>query len=318
MKKTLLSLLLVPLFGIAQNQFSFGFDGTTAAMVSAGWQLTNQSTPIYSGAPVWAIASYTSPLGNPIFGSGNTTTVPVGQAGGNNSFAIVNYTSTGTSSSAGSGTISNWLISPNITVENGDVVTFYTRKGTDGNTDYADRLELRMSSDAATVIPAGGATNVGSFTTLGVSVNPNLLTGFVYPKTWTQYTYTVSGLTGPTAVKFAFRYFVTNGGPAGSNSDIIGIDTFSVDRPVASADSFFANNFSMYPNPVANELNIVAKTNNTINAISIVDMNGRTVKNSNDAGMNNTSVNVSDLNAGVYFVTIETNEGTGTSKFIKK
>ena len=75
---------------------------------------------------------------------------------------------------------------------------------------------------------------------------------------------------------------------------------------------------NLYPNPVANELNIVAKNNNTINAINIVDMNGRTVKNSNDAGMNNTSVNVSDLNAGIYFVTIETNEGTGTSKFIKK
>lgn len=97
------------------------------------------------------------------------------------------------------------------------------------------------------------------------------------------------------------------------------VDDFKVTTTaVASADSFFANNFSMYPNPVANELNIVAKNNNTINAINIVDMNGRTVKNTNDAGMNNTAVNVSDLTSGVYFVTIETNEGTGTSKFIKK
>lgn len=96
------------------------------------------------------------------------------------------------------------------------------------------------------------------------------------------------------------------------------VDDFKVTTAeVASADSFFANNFSMYPNPVANELNIVAKNNNVITGISIVDVNGRTVKNTNDAGLNNTSVNVSDLNSGVYFVTIETNEGTGTSKFIK-
>ena len=141
-------------------------------------------------------------------------------------------------------------------------------------------------------------------------------TGF--PSDWTLYTHTVTGVPTPTNCKIAFRYFVTSGGPTGLNSDYIGIDTFTVNRPTASADSFFANNFSMYPNPVANELNIVAKNNNTINAINIVDMNGRTVKNSNDAGMNNTSVNVSDLNAGIYFVTIETNEGTGTSKFIKK
>lgn len=45
MKKTLLTFLLIPFFGISQNQFSFGFDGTTAAMLSAGWQSTNQSSP---------------------------------------------------------------------------------------------------------------------------------------------------------------------------------------------------------------------------------------------------------------------------------
>ena len=31
-----------------------------------------------------------------------------------------------------------------------------------------------------------------------------------------------------------------------------------------------------------------------------------------------TQINVSDLNAGVYFVTIETNEGKATKKFMKQ
>ena len=237
MKKTLLSLLLVPFFGISQNQFSFGFDGTTAAMLSAGWQSTNQSSP--AGASTWSNASFTLPLTGAIFGSGNTTTLPVGQAGGNNSFALVNFNST-----TGTGTISNWLITPDITVQNGDVVTFYSRKGTDGTTDYPDRLELRMST-TATVLPSGGSAGLGSFTTVCTTVNPSLLGGFVYPKVWTQYSYTVTGLAGPTAVKFAFRYFVTNGGPSGANSDIIGIDTFSVDRPLSS-ESFFKNNFFIF------------------------------------------------------------------------
>ncbi len=304
MRKTLL-LLVLPFLGMSQNQFAFGFDGTTAAMVTAGWQVTNQSTPVTTAT--WNNGTYTVPLTNPLFGSGNTTTVPVGQAGGNNSFAVVNFNST-----TGTGTISNWLITPDITVQNGDIVTFYSRKGTDGTTDYPDRLELRMSS-VATVVPSGGSAGLGSFTTLCTSVNPTLVGGFVYPKTWTQYTYTVSGLAAATPVKFAFRYFVTNGGPTGANSDLIGIDTFSVDRPL-STDSFFKNNFAVYPNPVNDVVNISSLNNSEITKVSITDINGRVVREINS---NVSSISVGDLNAGIYFLKINTAEGVGTSKFVK-
>ena len=154
----------------------------------------------------------------PLFSAAGLGGVPSGQAGGQNSFALVNYTSTNT------GTISNWLITPTVNVQDGDVVTFYTRKGTDGTTDYPDRLELRYSSAATTVVPSTGPTDVGSFTNLGVSVNPNQAVGFVYPQTWTQYTFNITGVgSTPVPVKFAFRYFVTSAGPSGTNSDIIGI-----------------------------------------------------------------------------------------------
>lgn len=304
MKKTLL-LFLLPFFGVSQNQFAFGFDGTTAAMISAGWQSTNQSSPV--GAGTWQNAAFTTPLSNPIFGSGNTTTIPVGQAGGNNSFALVNYTST-----TGAGTISNWLITPDITVQNGDVVTFYSRKGTDGTQDFPDRLELRMSS-IATVVPSTGSADVGSFTTVCATINPTLVGGFVYPKVWTQYSYTVAGLSGATPVKFAFRYFVTNGGPSGANSDIIGIDTFSVDRPL-STDSFFKNNFAVYPNPVNDVVNISSLNNSEISQVSISDINGRVVK---EVNSNVSNISVGDLNAGVYFLKINTLEDVATTKFVK-
>lgn len=309
MKKALLTLLLVPFFGISQNQFSFGFDGTTAAMLAAGWQSTNQSSP--AGTGTWRNAAYTLPLIEPIFGSGNTTTIPVGQAGGNNSFALVNYTST-----TGSGTISNWLITPVINVANGDVVTFWSRKGTDGTRDYPDRLELRMSTAASTVAPSGGVADVGSFTTLALTINPALAGGFVYPKVWMQYSYTVTGLPAATNVKFAFRYFVTNGGPTGANSDIIGIDSFSVNRTM-STNEFFAHNFSVYPNPASSVLNFSAKTDVQIEIIQIFDLNGRVVKTSVLNGVSEVQVDVSELNSGVYFVDIISAEGKATSKFVK-
>lgn len=63
-------------------------------------------------------------------------------------------------------------------------------------------------------------------------MNPSLITG-VYPTSWTKFTATVSGLAGPTSGRVAFRYFVTNGGPSGANSDYIGIDEFSIRRPLS-------------------------------------------------------------------------------------
>lgn len=313
MKKLLYLFLLLPLIGISQNQYSFGFEGTTAAMISSGWQVTNQSSPVYSGAPTWSIPA-----------SAPTTTFAGGaQAGTTTSFSLINFTSTGTSATAGSGTISNWLISPVINVQNGDVVTFYTRLGRNiavgGSASYADNLELRMSTNGAfTTNPSGGAAGLGDFTNLLVEVNPSLdLTS--YPITWTQYSYTVAGLTGPSDVKFAFRYFVTDGGPGGANSDIIGIDSFSVDRPTAANQDFFSSNFSLSPNPVKDIFTVNAKNNIAIQNIKVVDINGRIVNELNNINSSDAmQVNIGELNAGVYFVKVQTELGIGTSKIIKK
>jgi hypothetical protein len=247
MKKILLTLLVVCSLASsqAQNIYNYGFSGVTADMTTAGWTRNNQST-LASTTALWSVASYTATTAtataqNPFNAApvavGAASPIPVGQAGGNNSFALVNFNST-TSTATSGATISNWLVSPIITVNNGDIVTFYTRIGkntTANNASYADRLQLRMSTNGSfTTEPSTGPTDVADYSTLLVDVNPlqNLTS---YPSTWTQYSYTVTGLTGATDCKFAFRYFVTNGGANGSNSDIIGIDTFSVDAPAACA-----------------------------------------------------------------------------------
>jgi hypothetical protein len=326
MKKLLLSfsLLLALSSTNAQNLYSYGFSGVSADLTTAGWTRTNQSTSA-DAVRLWNIAGYTAAVATATFQNpfnaapvavGANSPVPNGQAGGANSFALVNFAST-TSTAATGATISNWLISPIVSVDNGDVITFYTRIGKNtiaNNASFADRLQLRMSTNGAfTADPSTGPTDTGDYSEVLVDVNPNLdLTS--YPSTWTQYTYTVTGLTGPTDVKFAFRYFVTDGGPQGNNSDIIGIDTFSVDRAL-STDSFFRSNFGATPNPANDVLNITNNSNIVVNTIQITDMNGRIVK--EVKGMTN-QINVNELNAGVYFLKITTNQGTGTTKIIKK
>ena len=323
MKKLLYLFILLPFAALAQNQYNYGFSGTTADLTTAGWVRTNQSTA--ASTTLWTVASYTPvtvsatvqalPFSTQAYAVGQSCPVPVGQTGGNNSFALVNFTSTSSTATTGA-TISNWLISPSITVQNGDVVSFYSRIGKFSATNtasYPDNLQLRMSTNGAfTADPTGGPDAVGDYSEVLVDINPNFnLTS--YPATWTLYSYTVSGLDLPTECKFAFRYYVTDGGPQGNNSDIIGLDTFSVDRPLATND-FFKGNFSVYPNPATSVLNIANRNNLEVTSAVITDVNGRVVSQVNGTVA---QINIADLTAGVYFLKVTTTQGVGTTRVVK-
>lgn len=177
-----------------------GFDNV-ATLPGSGWTIVNASDPVGSGT--WA-------QGN----SGNFAA----QNGAANS-----YVAAGSNSGSGISTISNWLITPTRTFRNGDVITFYTR--TAALSLKPDRLQVRMSTSGSSANVGGSATTTGDFTDLLLEINA-LQALLLYPDGWTQYTITIAGLTAPTFGRVAFRYFVTNGGPSGLNSNYIGIDNF--------------------------------------------------------------------------------------------
>jgi hypothetical protein len=194
----------------AQAQSFFeGFNNTT---LPAGWVATNNSTSPNTTTGNWRTATaITDPVGNPV------VTPHEGAR-----FALVSWNSTNHTGATG-GTISNWLISPTLSLQNGDTFSFFTRT-TPGST-FADRLELRLSLAGASTNTGGTPTSVGDFSILLHSVNPGLTVGGYPDQAWTQITVTVSGLSGTTAGRFAFRYFVTDGGTNGNNSNIIGVDS---------------------------------------------------------------------------------------------
>ncbi|RYE18426.1 MAG: hypothetical protein EOP51_21995, partial [Sphingobacteriales bacterium] len=170
----------------------------------------------------WAQQNLSTPSGtNPVWFQGNTTVFDA-FSGAATSYAACNFNSV-----AGAGDISNWMFTPQVALVNGNVFTFYTRTTTG---DFPDRLELRMSTNGASVNVGATNASVGDYTTLLVSVNPTL-TNAGYPITWTKYTATISGLPAPTTGRFAFRYTVTDGGPAGNNSDYIGVDEVQYGTP---------------------------------------------------------------------------------------
>lgn len=205
MKKYLLSVLVCLFFMKVHSQsFTENFNDISL-LPSVGWYQQNNSYPLGNN-PTWYQGDVTA------FTSYN---------GSSNSYIASNFHST----AIGSGIISNWLLTPNRIFRNGDVFAFYTRKATvgPGETEYPDRLQVRMSTNGGSLNVGATSTDVGDFTTLLLEINPSLLPN-IYPQVWTQYTITISGLPAPTSGRLAFRYFVTDAGPTGTNSDYIGID----------------------------------------------------------------------------------------------
>lgn len=76
--------------------------------------------------------------------------------------------------------------------------------------------------------------------------------------------------------------------------------------------------FTLSPNPTANTLNISSniKTNNF--KIEIIDALGKVIITEEYKELNQTSINLSDLSSGIYFVKITSGENTSTKKFIKE
>ncbi len=193
--------------------FSEEFEDITT-LAAAGWAFDNNSAGV--GLLSWAPAAVEmmTRAGGADF-QGNPAVFAAYSGAG---YIADNYNAT-----TGSSTISDWLITPMVTIQNGDTVAFWTR-GPDAST-YPDRLQVRMSLAGASVNCGTLPDDVGDFTTLLLDINPTLAVGG-YPNVWTQYSVTISGVAAPTPGRFAFRYYVTNGGPSGSNSDYIGVDLF--------------------------------------------------------------------------------------------
>jgi hypothetical protein len=212
--KTLLCVACLCLlsFGSTFSQaINEGFSNV-AGLTAAGWNQQNLSTPIGS---------------NPNWVQGDPVNMPFSA----NSLPADSYIAANFNSVVGAATISNWLITPMLNLNNGDVITFYTR-GT--GSVYADNLQVRLSTNGSSTNVGASNISVGDFSNLLLEINPTL-NAALYPAIWTQYTITISGLASPTTGRIAFRYFVPNGGPTGTNSDLIGIDDF-VYTPVPSCN----------------------------------------------------------------------------------
>lgn len=191
-------------------------------------------------------------------------------------------------------TQSDWLISPQITLgDSGNNVSFWAKSYT---TQYgAERFNVLVSTTD---------TNPSSFT----KINEGDYT--TVQDAWEEFSYNLDAYSGQ-QVYIAIQC-------VSHDSFIFMVDDFSVTTTgTVSVDSVLAGSFSVYPNPAKDMLNISNSIGAEINSVIVTDINGRTVKQVAVNGVES-QINIADLNAGVYFVNINSNQGSLTKKIVKQ
>jgi hypothetical protein len=93
-----------------------------------------------------------------------------------------------------------------------------------------------------------------------------------------------------------------------ANADVI---STGIDTP-------YANMASLYPNPATNQL-FVQLNNQMAQSISIKNTLGQTMVQKNiDSNQTISTINIAQLPAGLYFVQINTKQGTIIQRFVKQ
>ncbi len=221
--------------GSATINVVFGSTAAVLSQVQVAGPPTNLINEGFTVAPPasWVTQNNSQPNGTTSWFQGNPAVFPA-NSGATNSYLGVNFNST-----TGTNTISNWAFPPSVLMKNGDKFSFYTRTTTG---QFPDRLQVRLNTTNTGTNVGATNTSVGDYSTLLLDINPTY-TATGYPTAWTQFTITMSGLPAAgVSGRLAFRYFVESGGPAGANSDYIGIDdvvytTFPLVNPTTCTGS---------------------------------------------------------------------------------
>ena len=151
----------------------------------------------------WALINNSSPPGSTGWFQGDPAFFPAA-AGPADSYIAANF-----NNAAYGGTVSNWLLTPEVALFNGESLNFSLRLLGEG---LLDRVEVYFS-------PNGASTDVASGLSLLTAFESDTDTG------WQQRAALVQGLSGPASGRFAFRYVVDD---TSLNGNYIGLDSVSI------------------------------------------------------------------------------------------
>jgi hypothetical protein len=100
------------------------------------------------------------------------------------------------------------------------------------------------------------------------------------------------------------------------NFPIITNTTSTTVTALSNQDFDFETNFTLFPNPAKEVLNIKTKTEMDVKSVSIYNTLGQIIMTT--IHTENEEINVSNLQSGSYFIKVFTDKGSSTAKFIKQ
>lgn len=192
----------------------------------------------------------------------------------------------------------DWLITPPVTLgASGNELMFHIKSLAD---DYGlEKYQVYVYNGTGTPSQASDFTQISQ----GVYEAPY--------EFWLDDTYDLDAYAGQT-IRVAIRN-------VGTDIYMLQVDDFSITTTDAmSVNDVLSSKFSMYPNPATNVLNITSSDALQIDSVKITDVNGRIVFNNAFSSTDTAEINVANLASGMYVISIKSNQGVATKKFMKK
>lgn len=190
----------------------------------------------------------------------------------------------------------DWLVSPPVTLgASNNVLTFWVKSLSD--TYGLENYSVGVYTGSGTPASGGDFTTVLSTTDAPYGV-------------WEEVYIELNDYANQTV-----RIGILN---SGADHYMLMVDDFKITTTDLSAAGFFADKFAVSPNPATNVINITNNAAITLTKVTVTDINGRVVLAKELSDVTEAQLNVSELNSGVYFVNVDSVEGTAVKKFIKR
>lgn len=198
-----------------------------------------------------------------------------------------------------------YTINVAITGTSSSRIGFETTIERDANNAKAGTIVVTDATRTTTVNGGNGITHNGASGT----------TAFSGANAW-AFDWTAPAMgTGNVTIYAAMNVTNSNGGTSG---DEVYTTTLAVSEAVATSvdeEVLSGDLLTVYPNPAINDLNI--KSVEKIKHVTLFNMEGKIISSMNAVDRNLT-LDISDLNSGIYFVKVATENETITKKVIKQ
>jgi len=195
-----------------------------------------------------------------------------------------------------------------------DMISWY--KNTDGLGTYGTEQIITSQADFAYAVFAADLDNDSDNDVLSASSIDNKIAWYENIDGLGNFSEQIIITTDAVSARSVFAADIDNDG------DLDVLSASQNDNKIAWYENFtilgVKNNtlftFKVYPNPATDKLHIQS-SNTSLNSVSIMDINGRVIY---LAVFDYNEINVSSLKAGMYFLKIESPQGSTTRKFVKK